>query len=142
MVRVDWLEVAKGLGDRGDAAAAAACVGVGEVLQRDVAEAVAEDEVVGAEARVAELGADAGDVVPRGADEVDRLENREGGGRRVVRREGKFFFLFCWPHHHHPSIDALDGSFFFFKTDVFSSHTFRCAIFSPPRFQFSMASVR
>ena len=97
MVRVDWLEVAKGLGDRGDAAAAAACVGVGEVLQRDVAEAVAEDEVVGAEARVAELGADAGDVVPRGADEVDRLENREGGGRRVVRREGKFFFCFAGP---------------------------------------------
>ena len=73
MVRVDGLEVAEGLRDANDAAGAVAGVGVGEVLERRVAESVAEDEAVGAEARVAELGADAGDVVARGADEVDRL---------------------------------------------------------------------
>jgi hypothetical protein len=75
VVRVDGLEVAKGLRHRRDAAAPVetASVGVGQVLQADVVEPVAEIEVIGAEARVAELGADAGDVVPRGADEVDRL---------------------------------------------------------------------
>lgn len=75
MVRIHGLEVAKGLGDGRDAAASAR-VGVRQILQPGVVEAVAEDEVVGPETRVAELGADAGDVVARGADEVDRL----GGG--------------------------------------------------------------